>query len=203
MAARELDADWVELDVHALADGGLVVHHDPELPDGRALHDLVTAELPQWVPLLDAVLVACGPMGVNVEIKADGPLPLRPALVADTIALLERSGDTDRFLITSFEPSILDAVRASAPQLRTGVLTMDDPMVDGLLDGIAAAGHCAINPWNGRVTAAMVTAAHARGLEVNVWTVDDPVRIRELAAFGVDGIITNVPDLCRSALSEG
>ena len=202
-AARLLGADWVELDVHALADGGLVVHHDPELPDGRSLHEITTTELPEWVPLLDAVLAACEPMGVNVEIKADGPLELRHGLVADTVALLLEQGDTERFLITSFEPFIIDAVRRDAPQLRTGYLISEDPMVDGMLDRIAAAGHDAVNPWNGRVTAEMVTAAHDRGLSVNVWTVDDPERMRELEAFGVDGIITNLPDLCRSVLSPG
>jgi glycerophosphoryl diester phosphodiesterase len=49
----------------------------------------------------------------------------------------------------------------------------------------------------------MVAAAHGVGLSVNVWTVDDPARIRELSAMGVDAIITNVPDRCRAVLSEG
>jgi glycerophosphoryl diester phosphodiesterase len=201
-AAHLLGADWVELDVHALADGGLVVHHDPVLPDGRALHEIGAGDLPEWVPLLDAVLVACGPMGVNVEIKSDGPLELRDGLVADTVAMLLGLGDTDRFLITSFDGSIIDAVRGLAPQLRTGFLTMEDPLVDGMLDRVVAGGHVAVNPWNGRVTAEVVDSAHALGLAVNVWTVDDPDRMRELLGFGVDAIITNQPDRCRSVLSE-
>lgn len=200
-AARELGADWVELDVHALADGGLVVHHDPTLPDRRALHEISTDELPQWVPLLEASLAACEPMGVNVEIKPDGPVELRAALVADTVDLLLRLGPPERFLITSFDWEIITAARDRAPQLPTGLLTTEDPMIDGLLDRVAAAGHCAVNPWNGRVTPSMVEAAHELGLAVNVWTVDDPVRFVELATMGVDAIITNVPDRCRAVLS--
>lgn len=202
-AAVDLGADWVELDVHALADGSLVVHHDPVLPDGRALHDLVAAELPEWVPLLDASLDACGPLGVNVEIKGDGPMALRDALVADTVALLVDRGDTDRFLITSFERSIIDAARALAPQIPTGFLTTEDPLDGDLLDRVADGGHGAINPWDLRVTADLVDAAHRRGLTVNVWTVDRPDRIGELAAMGVDAIITNLPDRCRAVLSGG
>lgn len=202
-AARELGADWVELDVHALADGGLVVHHDPVLPDGRALHELSVGELPEWVPLLEASLAACGPMGVNVEIKGDGPLELRAALVADTVDLLLESGPPERFLITSFDWEIITSARDRAPQVPTGLLTVEDPMIDGLLDRVAAAGHCAVNPWNGTVTPVMVRAAHGLGLAVNVWTVDDPARIIELATMDVDAIITNVPDRCRVVLSEG
>ena len=41
---------------------------------------------------------------------------------------------------------------------------------------------------------------HAAGLRVNTWTVDDPDRIRELASWGVDAVITNVPDVARAAL---
>jgi glycerophosphoryl diester phosphodiesterase len=202
-AAGDLGADGVELDVHALRDGALVVHHDPTLPDGRALHELGVDDLPGWVPLLEPSLFQCEPMDVNVEIKGDGPGALRAALVADTVDLLMRFGAPERFLITSFDWEIIAAAKQRAPQVPTGFLTMNDPMVDGLLDRIAAAGHCAVNPWNGVVTAEMVAAAHGVGLSVNVWTVDDPARIRELSAMGVDAIITNVPDRCRAVLSEG
>jgi glycerophosphoryl diester phosphodiesterase len=202
-AAGELGADGVELDVHALGDGALGVHHDPTLPDGRALHELRSEDLPAWVPLLEASLFRCEPLDVNVEIKGDGPMALRASLVADTVDLLVRLGSPDRFLITSFDWEIITAARQRAPQVPTGFLTMNDPMVDGLLDRIAAAGHCAVNPWNGVVTPVVVAAAHELGLSVNVWTVDDPARIRELAAMGVDAIITNVPDRCRAVLSEG
>jgi glycerophosphoryl diester phosphodiesterase len=201
LAAHELGADWVELDVHALGDGGLVVHHDPVLPDGRALHDMVTAELPNWVPLLDASIAACEHMGVNVEIKADGPLALREALIADTVGMLVNFNDPDRFLITSFDSGIIAAVRALAPTLRTGFLTAGDPLAGAMLDDVAGAGHVAVNPWHPVVTQETVDAAHARGLTVNVWTVDDPARISQLAAFGVDAIITNLPDICRQVLS--
>lgn len=200
-AAAPLGADWVELDVQAIADGSLVVHHDPALPDGRPLDELRLGDLPGWVPTLPDAIDSCNRLGVNVEIKGDGPLRLRPALIADTLALLRSLADPDRFLITSFEWEIIEAVRSLAPELRTGFLTMHPPLADELLERVAGSGHCAINPWDPMVSAPMVDAAHARGLAVNVWTVDDADRILELLAMGVDGIITNLPDRCRQLLN--
>ena len=55
------------------------------------------------------------------------------------------------------------------------------------------AGHVAIHPYHRGVTRRMVDQAHEVGLAVNVWTVDDPIRMRSLARIGVDALITNVP----------
>ena len=203
LAAAALGADWVELDVHALADGSLAVHHDPTLPDGRPLHELQVADLPDWVPLLDAAIDACGAMGVNVEIKGDGPLELRPGLIADTVTLLGARAEPSRFLVTSFDWQIIEEVALVAPGLPTGLLTMTDPLADDLLGRVAGAGHVAINPWVPMVRPELVDSAHALGLAVNVWTVDDPDLMAELVAMGVDAIITNVPDRCRRVLSGG
>ena len=54
-------------------------------------------------------------------------------------------------------------------------------------------------PGTSSSTRALVTAARQQGLAVNVWTVDDPARMTELIALGVDGIITNVPDIARAS----
>ena len=64
------------------------------------------------------------------------------------------------------------------------------------------AGHAALHPYDATVTPELVTACHDAGLRVNVWTVDDPARILELAEMGVDGVVTNVPDVARAALSS-
>src|SRR3954451_1790565 len=67
--AAALGANWVELDVRRTADGALAVHHDAHLPDGRAIVDMLAADLPEPVPSLSEALDACAPLGVNVEIK--------------------------------------------------------------------------------------------------------------------------------------
>jgi len=71
---------------------------------------------------------------------------------------------------------------------------------DRLLAELGQAGMAAVNPADALVDAAFVAAAHATGLAVNVWTVDDPGRMGQLVELGVDGIITNVPDVARQVV---
>jgi glycerophosphoryl diester phosphodiesterase len=200
-AAAALGADWVELDVRPTADGALAVHHDAELPDGRTIASLGATELPDWVPRLDASIEACAGMGVNVEIKADCPPETHAVLVGATVELLQALAEPRRFLVTSFSWELVNRVHALAPDLATGLLTYDlrsgpDPVTTAL-DG----GHRAVNPWDPLVDVALVERAHAAGVEVNVWTVDDPERILALVAMGVDAVITNVPDVARDAVA--
>ena len=211
--AAALGADWVELDVHRSADGVGVVHHDATLPDGRRIVATPTAELPPSIPTLAAALALCRDrgLGVNVEIKSD---PREPdfdttyAVVDVALAAMGEPGSgahepladgTDRFLVTSFDPSCLDAVRARSP-FATGQLGFDIRDVDALLATAAAAGHCSVNPWDPFVDASFVARAHDAGLRVYPWTVDDPARMAVLVELGVDGIITNVPDVLRAVV---
>jgi glycerophosphoryl diester phosphodiesterase len=204
-AAATLGADWVELDVRATGDGRLAVHHDAELPDGRTIVTTAAADLPAWVPLLDEALEACAGMGVNVEIKGDAPPEAVEGLVEAVVALLRGFEDPHRFLVTSFSWDLVDRVRALAPELPTGLLALAVDPVPGP-DPVAAAvagGHRAVNPWVGLVDADVVARAHAAGLEVNVWTVDDPERMAALVSLGVDAVITNVPDVARQVVDGG
>lgn len=192
--AAELKADMVELDVRRTADGVLVTHHDVQLPDGRPIHAVAAADLPGDVPTLAAALEACEPAAVNVEIKL---LPHEPDFdpsydVADAVASVIRSGGADdRVIVSSFDPAMVARVR------RLGLPTAQ--LVFGGFDAavIAAAGHDAVNPHHGSLSEGLVTAAHDAGLAVYPWTVDDPARMRQLLRWGVDGLISNVPDLAR------
>ena len=200
-AADPLGADWVELDVHLSVDGEVVVHHDPMLADGRSIGDLLAADLPAWVPLLGPVIEACHGLGMNVEIKPDGPIGHRPALIAGVIDLMEGL-EAARTLVTSFEREIIDEVRRRRPSLPTGFLMFEGRDVDRQLSELAAAGHSAVNPWDPLVNDAFMAAARRAGLSVNVWTVDDPERMRMLVDLGVDGIITNHPDVARTIVDD-
>jgi glycerophosphoryl diester phosphodiesterase len=194
-------ADWVELDVHLTADGEIVVHHDPVLADGRVLGELSAADLPEVIPTLAEALAACSPLAVNVEIKPDGVDALRSSLVARVVELLQSQPSSREFLVTSFDHDICDQVRALDATIPTGLLNAHGDSLHTDLDRAGSAGHVAINPWHGLVTKEFVDRAHALGIAVNAWTVDDPEQMRALAEMGVDAIITNVPSLCREVLS--
>ena len=123
--------------------------------------------------------------------------------MAAVVALLQRSGSPERFLVTSFAWELVDRVRALAPELPTGLLAFDLASGPDPVAAAVAGGHRAVNPWDPFVDEAFVARAHAAGVEVNTWTVDDPERIAALGDLGVDAVITNVPDVARAALSGG
>lgn len=206
--AADMGADAVELDVRRSADGHLVVHHDPHLADGRVIVRTTRMELPAEVPSLDAALDACRGMWVNVEIKND---PNEADFdhtddIAVTVAdALVRRGEAARFLVSSFRRETIDRFRSVAPDIATAWLTpgiADDDMAE-TFDSLRGTGHAAVHPWFGLVTKRFIDEAHIRGLMVNVWTCDDPTKMSELHAFGVDGICTNVPDVALTVLRRG
>ena len=206
IAAVELGADGVELDVRRTADGGLAVHHDAHLADGRLLCEVAAADLPGHVPSLVEALAACGDLVVNVEIKNWPRDPDHdPTLaVADAVAGLVTHLGT-RVIVSSFNLADIDRVRSLDPSIPTGTLATFGPDADvagRFVDRARRRGHTAVHPHHGAVTPHLVDLAHAAGLRVNTWTVDDPDRIRALAALGVDAIVTNVPDIALTALGR-
>lgn len=201
LGAARMGADMVELDARRSADGVLVVHHDAHLPDGRAVVDLVAADLPGSVPTLEQALDACSRMGVNIEIKNNHPDPdLDPDehVAEQTVALLADRGGRDEVLISSFNPATLVRVRERAPHLETALLVVEPE--PGVVEVLVELGHAALHPYDWFVDVELVTACHAAGVRVNVWTVDDAARMQELLDHGVDGLCTNVPDVARALI---
>ncbi len=203
LGARELGADWVELDVHQTSDGKLAVNHDAELADGQSIAATASGDLPDSIPLLEAAIEACGEMGVNIEIKNDPASAsfdpehtMAPAVVSLARELLPPG----KRLVSSFDMGAINAVRDLDPTMSTALLTNDDVGPEVSIGRVSAHSHGAINPGDQIVTPRFVSAAIEAELDVYVWTVDDPERMVELAELGVAGIITNVPDIAAIAL---
>jgi len=192
-AAIEAGADGVELDVRAGREPGeLLVSHDP-LPD----------PVPESVPHLFEALDACLGAFVNVEIKN---APTEPgwdpdeavaAAVADAVV---GRRDGDGVLVSAFTLGTIDAVREAQPDVPTGWLTPDGYDQFAALATAAERGHAALHPFHTAVTPELVEATHAAGLDLVTWTVNDPARMLELAAWGVDVIITDDPALAVQTL---
>lgn len=202
--AVALGADAVELDVRRTADDRLVVHHDPHLADGRVIRTTASTELPEHVPTLADALDACAGLFVNIEIKNDPSEPDHDPSdwVAWQVAgLLAARGGGPRWLISSFRLATVDRVRKVAPDVRTAWLTLG--LNDDVIATTVAHGHTIVHPWVEQLPREALRAAHAAGLSVNTWTCDDPDRMRELRAWGIDGICTNTPDLALQIRGSG
>jgi glycerophosphoryl diester phosphodiesterase len=201
--ARSLGCDGVELDVRCTADGVLVVHHDPEVSGAGPLHLVARHQLPPYVALLGEALDACDGMLVNVEIKAapqrersHGPTRTSDAdtLTAElTATTLVSLGWTDRVIVSSFEPTILDAVRRTEPTLALGRLL--EWSVDAMaeLEVVEDHGWQAIHPFVAQVGPSLVEAAHGAGVAVHAWTVNARGDLEAMADLGVDAVITDRP----------
>jgi glycerophosphoryl diester phosphodiesterase len=209
--AREVGADGVELDVRRTADGALAVHHDATLADGRRLLDLAVGELPDGIATLPAVLDVCDGLAlVNVEIKnwpLDGDYDESLGIVEAVVeALAARpTADRERYVVSCFHLATVDRVRELAPDLVTawlvGIVGSDDgaQVIAEAVDH----GHRALHPHHALVTRTLVERAHDEELAVNAWTCNEPDRIRWLAELaGVDGIVTDVPDVALAALGR-
>ena len=204
-AARDLGADGVELDVRRSADGVLVVHHDATLPDGRAVAAVPAAELPPWLPTLEAALGECAGMVVDAEVKN---LPTEAGFDPDESAasgvawMAHRSDLAAQVVVTSFSMATIDAARATGAGVATGWLTLASYDQLAALALAAEHGHQSLQPRHEAVTPELVAAVHEQGLTMHAWTVDDPDRVCWLAGLGVDAVITNVPDVARRALGR-
>lgn len=204
--ARTLGADWVELDARRTLDGAVIVHHDAHLADGRAIVELARSELPDHVCDLTDALDACEGMSINIEIKnwsADPDFDEGEAIARYVVELVQARALHHRVLVSCFHYPTIELVRSLDPEIDTAFLhLLIDRSWPELAADVAAAGHTALHPWDGLVDADLMAATKAEGLEVNVWTVDDPMRMAELIALGVDGLCTNVPDVARRVVDE-
>jgi len=212
--AVEAGADGVELDVHLSRDGVPVVIHDAKvdattdgeghvsamlleelqaLDAGRRFHPQFTGER---IPTLEAVLREVGEaLLVNIELKAYRS----DSLVSAVVEVVRRLRMESRVWFSSFKPYLLYQARDLAPDVPCGLLYAPPTVGSLLLAPITP--YEARHPYHAMVRERAVQRAHQRGLRVFTWTVDDVEVAQRLAAWGIDGIITNEPQKILAALA--
>lgn len=206
---------YFETDVHTSADGRLIAFHDTTLDrvtDARGrLAELPWSEIRRArvagrepLPLFEELLEEFPGARWNVDIKAESAL-------APLVELIRRTGCWDRVCVGSFsEARVARAHRLAGPRLATsygvrGVLGLRLRSY-GVPAAVRAGAVCAQVPESQGgvrvVDRRFVRAAHARGLQVHVWTVNEPDRMAALLDLGVDGIMTDHIETLRTVLSD-
>jgi glycerophosphoryl diester phosphodiesterase len=161
----------------------------------------------QRIPRLEQVLnllASAKRLGANIEIKTFSDRPdetLPPKRFAEVLVpLIINRGLERRVTVQSFDPRALQAV-ASVSKDRLELAALADRRAD--FDGmIRATGARILSPRHTELRREDVARFQARKLRVIPWTVNDPARMRELIAWGVDGIITDRPDLLLGLLGR-
>ena len=176
--AVEQGADYVEFDVRATEKGALVVSHEP-----------ISGEPPSGAPTLDATLEALrGRVGLAAEAKDGAAMKgLLAALKAHRIA-------GEDVLVLSFRIRDLWHAQRARPDLRYVLNLGRRP------DPTAAARFWGVGFEDRSARPGRLALAGSLGLAATVFTVNDPARMRELAALGVDGIFSDRPGLLRDIL---
>jgi glycerophosphoryl diester phosphodiesterase len=205
-AAAATGVDAIEFDVLRAADGELVLGHSlDELPADRFRFEDALA----WFAGREERL--------HVDVKADG-------IEAEIVDGLRRHGVLERSYVSSTDAPVLQRFAALEPALPRALTYPEDRLGISRLRGtgpLIAAGLAvarAALPYriasilrgsgatvasleHRVVTAAVVRHCHAAGLPVVTWTVNEPERVRELAALGVDGIVSDDPRIFAATLS--
>ncbi|MHA1936013.1 MAG: glycerophosphodiester phosphodiesterase [Candidatus Thorarchaeota archaeon] len=201
--AWQLGAHMIELDIHETADNHLVVIHDHEVSrctDGTGeVSELTYNEIKslnagngQKIPSLEEVLVfAHGKVDVNIELKV-------PDVEKRVLDLISMKGMIDSIYISSFLHGTLNVVRNLCESVPTGIL-LSKP-IDDLVNYSVGLGATSINPMHEMVDEFLVSSVHEVGMKLYPWTVNDMQSMMHLLSLGVDGIITDNPELCVRAI---
>jgi glycerophosphoryl diester phosphodiesterase len=199
--ALMLDADAIELDIHATCDGGLVVHHDAEVPGFGPIAELTRAQARlvrigngEILPLLEEVLDLVGDMTVWVEVKT---LPSEHDHVL--LAILAGGPAPERYAVHSFDHRIVRRLGEARPGLRRGILLTSCP--DDPVAALQAVGATTLWQEAPQVDQELVHRVHDAGAEVVAWTVNEIGEVDRLVRLGVDGLCGNYPDRIRVALA--
>ncbi len=203
------NADMIEIDPHRTRDAAVVITHDEQLAGLGGRGEIADASLAEVraldagggerVPLLDEVLDRFGPrIAFNLELKR-GTRSAYPQLEAEALAAVTRRGILARTLFSSFYDPVLARLRALSSAARIALL-LSPHDAERPFERARALAAEALNPWRGLVRRELVDAAHAEGLAVYVYTVDEVPEMERLLALGVDGLFTNFPERMRALL---
>ncbi|WP_421865841.1 glycerophosphodiester phosphodiesterase [Parvibaculum sp.] len=216
--AVDLGYRYIETDVHATRDGVLLAFHDDKLDRVTDMQGVIAemdyAEVrkariagTEPIPLMAELLAAWPDIRINIDPKRDNAA--RPL-----VQLLKEAKAVERVCVNSFSGRRTAGIRdALGPNLCTGMGPLSTarlrfsswagPM--GFVFGGFAEG-CAQIPVEQYgiplVDRKLVERAHELGLQVHVWTIDDPDEMRRLIDAGVDGLMTDEPALMKTVLIE-
>ena len=208
---HQLGVRAVEFDIQVSGDGELVIIHDADLQrtsNGQgSVHDWPASKLaeldachrafPAWpvsegIPRLDEVLALLTDF-VHIELEVKARTPEHEAVViAKLPALWHKYQLAGRARTTSFNPRYLHGMLQAAPHIPRGFLFEENFMGD-VIAVAAAVAATSLGPHQRRCTPELIQQAHAAGLMVSTWTVNEQARALALAEMGVDAIITDVP----------
>ncbi|MCR5580178.1 MAG: glycerophosphodiester phosphodiesterase [Pseudobutyrivibrio sp.] len=209
--AIKMGADGIELDIHKTKDGQLVVIHDEQIDrtsDGKGyVKDYTLEELRKYnynathpeckhadIPTMREVFELIKPTDLTINIELKTGIIFYEGIEEDIIALTKEFDMEDRVIYSSFNHYSIMRVQELDPEAHTGFLYMDgtlDMPEYGRDHGVEALHPALYNVQYPNY----VERCHELGLKINTWTVNSKKYINMACQMGLDGIITNYPDV--------
>lgn len=229
--AAGLGVDVLEMDAHMTRDGVLVLMHDDTVDrttqgKGR-IRDLTWAEIQAlevahgWtqdaatypyrgqglrVPALEAVFRRFPAYPMVVEIKQS-----LPSMAAPLCRLIRAHGKAETVMVASFHDEAMAEFRAACPEVATSAspaeirrfITLETVWLAGTSSPDFQAFQVPMRHGDvALVTPQIVASAHGRGVQVHVWTINDPGVMQDLLLMDVDAILTDRPDVLMTILGR-
>lgn len=201
-AARTLGADAVELDIHETADGDFIVHHGDTVGQRGIsrcpLRQIREHLLPNGEPiptLEEALGVILPQMMACVETKK-----ISPERDERLAAIIDASAAPQRVAVHAFDHRIIQRFAERRPRMRRGVVSASYP-VDPVRCMEDADAHILWQEWP-FIDDQLIHAVHHSGMSVYAWTVNDPEGMHHLLRLGVDALVTDFPDVARTAVDS-
>lgn len=211
--ALEIGVDMLEIDVRVTGDGHLIVLHDPSL-DRTTNREGIVREMRleeireadagdgERVPILREVFdLARHRAPILLEIKSDFIAERVVQAIAD--AQVE-----EQVVVQSFNPQNVQRVKLLAPHLPASLLIGELPTTPSrvrarrLVSQVLETGANTLSIWHATLTPSLIEEMRKRGIAVWAWTVDEEIAMRDLAMMGVQGLVTNYPDILNRVLED-
>ncbi len=211
--ALDIGVDMLEIDVRVTGDGQLIVLHDPSLDRTTDCEGIVREmrldEIRQAdagdgerVPILPEVFdLARNRASILLEIKSDFIAERVVQAIAD--AQIE-----EQVVVQSFNPQTVERVKRLAPHLPSSLLIGELPTTPSrvrarrLVSQVLEVGANTLSIWHATLTPSLIEEMRKRGIAVWAWTVDEEITMRDLAMMGVQGLVTNYPDVLNNVLDD-
>lgn len=211
--AIEFGADYAECDVFQTKDGEIVLFHDEEMDrttgkEGMiwdyTLAELKELEVGSWfkeefrgepIPTLREVIQSVkGKIKLNIEVKVSGS---DPDIAQKVVDIIRSESIAKECMVTSFEKPVIEKIKEIAPELITGFI-FDEEHPPDIFEG----NWEYVCSKRNIVDEEFVRKAKLKGKKIFVWTVNYPAETKKLIDLGVDGIITDVPNLLKEILAQ-
>lgn len=219
LLALQHGADGIELDVQITADGHVVVCHDRTLDrtttgtgpvSTHTLKEILDLDAGSYfapdfagerVPTLREVLQNIADhVLINIELKTI--IRSWHTLSEAVVSMIRELNSVRRVVVSSFNPMALRRVRCIAPEIPVGLIIA--PMQPKWLRILFSrmVSYDILHPNRGLIDEEMIQRQQRDGNRVVVWTLNEPAEIEKFVRFGVDGLITDTPEVARQVIDS-